>query len=206
MKEMLSSLSQRQIEHRHGSLLALSHAIHRRLGAQQRMGAEPSIADCDEIVNVTTILIENLSDQQPLLVSAALNGISLIGSVIPLPLALQPDGPTYDCNERMDIDGDNAPKKFTKANVAQTVLRLLKSAHSRPKIREEAAVCLGFLAVGDGAYFTQGNLDAFIKLIKLVGGGTLSVGRTQSAGAYSTSFHFFPFFPFFFHRPDRRKT
>lgn len=163
---MLSSISQRQIEHRHGSLLALSHAIHRRLAAQRKRGIEPMTADCDEITRVTTILIENFSDQQPLLVSAALNGISLIGSIVSLPLLHPTVGATYDCNERMDVDGDS--KLFTKAYVAQTVLQLLKSAHSRPKIREEAAKCLGQLAIGDGAYFTQGNLNAFIKLIKLV--------------------------------------
>lgn len=177
IKEMLGSLSQRQIEHRHGSLLALSHAIHRRLGNQQKNGSASTMSDCNEINRVITILIEYLSDQQPLLVSAAISGISLIGSVIPLPLENQAASgsstatttavpSTYDCNEQMDVDGDS--KTFTKAYVAQTVLQLLKSAHSRPKIREEAAHCLGQLAVGDGAYFTQGNLDAFSKLIKLV--------------------------------------
>lgn len=179
IKDMLSSLSQRQIEHRHGSLLALSHAIHRRLGNQRKNVSDTTLTtDCNEINRVITILIEYLSDQQPLLVSAAISGISLIGSVISLPLenhsakgSSESSGSTavhntYDCNEQMDVDGDS--KTFTKAYVAQTILHLLRSAHSRPKIREEAAHCLGQLAVGDGAYFTQGNLDAFSKLIKLV--------------------------------------
>lgn len=57
---------------------------------------------------------------------------------------------------------------MSKEFVSDTVLRLLKSAHSRPKIREDAATCLGFLAIGDGKYFAAKNLKSFIALIKLV--------------------------------------
>lgn len=159
IKETLSSLSQRQIEHRHGSLLALSHAIHRKLTYQHKHKIESTISNCNDTKRFTTILIEYLSDQQPLLVLAAINGIALIGSVIPLPL-------DSTNTEAMDVDGES--KTFTKTHVANTIVHLLKSAHSRAKIREEAALCLGQLAIGDGAFFTQFNLDEFIKLIKLV--------------------------------------
>lgn len=175
IKEILSSLSQRQIEHRHGSLLALSHAIHRKIVFWQKSGTlnETDTSTWSELKRVVIVLIEHLTDQQPLLVSAAINGISLIGSVVKLPLpersgdsSSSSTASTYDADEKMDVDGDL--NEYSKSFVAQKVLHLLKSAHSRPKIREEAALCLGHLAIGDGAFFTQGNLNAFTKMIKLV--------------------------------------
>lgn len=168
-------MSQRQIEHRHGSLLALSHALHRKIIHLRKTGklTETLTSEWIEPKTVLYMLIEHLNDQQPLLVSAAISGISLIGSVIKLPLPeRQNDGSSnetvenYEFKEKMDVDGES--KDFTKAHVAQTILRLLKSAHSRQKIREEAALCLGHLAIGDGAFFTHANLNEFIKLIKLV--------------------------------------
>lgn len=171
-------MSQRQIEHLHGTLLALSHAFYRKIKSWQTSGTldEKLTSDWAELKQVVVLLIDHLTDQQPLLVSAAINGISLIGSVIKLPLPDQSGNvgagsssasSTYNPDEQMNVDGD--ANEYSKAFVAQKILFLLKSAHSRPKIREEAAHCLGHLAIGDGAYFTQGNLNAFTKMIKLVG-------------------------------------
>lgn len=176
IKDVLISLSQRQIEHRHGSLLALSHALHRKIDSMRKSGQldETITSNWPELKQVLVILIDHLTDQQPLLVSAAINGISLIGSVIKLPLpdrnteasSSSSSSSTYDADEQMDVDGES--NEYSKAFVAQKILFLLKSAHSRPKIREEAAHCIGHLAIGDGAFFTKGNLNAFTKMIKLV--------------------------------------
>lgn len=155
--------------------MALSHALHRKIGAWRKAGTldESFTSEWAELKSVVILLIEHLTDQQPLLVSAAINGISLIGSVIKLPL---PDrssdqsgsstAATYDSEEKMDVDGE--PNVYSKSFVAQKILYLLRSAHSRPKIREEAAHCLGHLAIGDGEFFTKGNLNAFTKMIKMV--------------------------------------
>lgn len=179
---MLVTLPQKQIEHRHGSILTFSHAIHRKIKLLQRNGTltDAFINNWSQLKKALDILIEYLNDSQPLLASAAIKGISLIGSATCLPLPAKPISDvaavestsssvptTYDPDEKMEIDGEK-PECYTKSYVAKTVLRLLRSAHSRPKIREEAAICLGYLAIGDGHYFAQGNLNAFIKLIKLV--------------------------------------
>lgn len=171
---MLNSLTHRQIEHRHGSLLALSHAFHRKIGHLRKASTfdENAMFEWAELKQVVNLLIEHLNDQQPLLVSAAINGISFIGSVVKLPLAARPASretsstKSYDVDEKMDVDDDQT--EYTKEYVGHKLLFLLKSAHSRPKIREEAAQSLGHLAIGDGAYFAQGNLNAFSNLIKLV--------------------------------------
>lgn len=171
------SLSNRQIEHRHGTLLALSHAFHRKISNFRRAGTlvNANLHEWAEFKLVVHLLIERLGDQQPLLVSAALKGLALIGSVAPLPLSDRSNDEasdlseisTYNPDEKMDVDEE--PKELTKSIVAHKVLYLLRSAHSRPKTKEEAAHVLGSLAIGDGAFFTKGNLDAFIKMVKLVG-------------------------------------
>lgn len=155
--------------------MALSHALHRKIASWRKEGTlnETIISQWPQLKTIVVLLIGHLTDQQPLLVSAAINGISLIGSVIKLPLPERSSGKsgsstitTYDINEKMDVDDESS--EYSKSHVAQKILYLLRSAHSRPKIREEAAQCLGSLAIGDGAFFTQGNLNAFTKMIKLV--------------------------------------
>lgn len=174
---MLHTLSQKQIEHRHGCILAISHAIHRRIKCDKSIDT----ANWQELKRALVVLIDHLNDQQPLLSSAAIKGISLIGSVtvLPLPNSSNDAEATYDPDEKMDVDGDTESRVHTKSLVAKTVLRLLRSAHSRPKIREEAAICLGYLAIGDGKYFTQGNLNAFIKMLKLTKDAALNIAIAQ---------------------------
>lgn len=126
--------------------------------------SDEQLNNWSELKNTIDILITNLGDNQPLLVSAAVKGLTLLGSIITLPL--QAHDTTYNVEEKMDVDGD--PQLFTKSYVARMLLKILKSTSAKAKIREEAAACLGFLAIGDGKYFTKGNLNAFMSLIKLV--------------------------------------
>lgn len=157
--------------------MALSHAMHRKISSCRKSNTlnDKITSEWTELKQVIILLVDHLTDQQPLLVSAAINGISLIGSVIKLPLPDRTESDagsssttaSYDVDdEQMDVDGEM--NVYSKAFVAQKILFILKSAHSRPKVREEAALCLGHLAIGDGAYFTNGHLNAFTKMIKLV--------------------------------------
>lgn len=175
---MLSTLAQKQIEHKHGCILTISHAIHRRIKSDKSIDT----SNWPELKSALTVLIGYLTDQQPLLSAAAIKGFSLIGSVtiLPLPNSASGTATTYDPDEEMDADANNDSKTPTKSLLAKIVLRLVRSAHSRAKIREEAAICLGYLAIGDGAFFTRGNLNAFIKMLKLAKDATLNIAIAQS--------------------------
>lgn len=144
----------------------MAHAFHRKIRSLQKQGqlTDDQLNNWPELKNTVDILITNLSDTQTLLVSAAVKGITLLGSIIALPLPAHDT--TYNVEEKMDVDGD--PQLFTKSYVARILLKIVKSTSAKAKIREEAAACLGFLAIGDGKYFTKGNLNAFISLLKLV--------------------------------------
>lgn len=138
-------------------------------------------------------VVKLLGDQQSLLVSAAIKGLSLIGSVAPLGL---PNGSSTTKDEKMDVDGefflfkkyndlfnsifaDASPAPSTKTSVSDTVFRLLKSAHTKAKTREEAAICLGYLAIGDGAFFVESNLKQFRTLLKLSKDTALNIAIAQ---------------------------
>lgn len=174
IRNVLQSLINRSLEHRHGSLLAISHAYYRKIKRCHTIDN-----NCPDFKKTVLILCGYLGDQQSLLVSAACKGLALIGSVACLPLPIGKEktenaaiGSTVaqtvvaDDSDQMQIDSDD--EQVTKVHLLNTILNLLKSAHSRPKIREEAAVCLGHLSIGDGEFFTQRNLNAYTGLLKLV--------------------------------------
>lgn len=176
---MLATLSGARIEHAHGCMLTVSHAFYRKIKKHRKANQYDldQIENWDELKTTVNLLIDRLDNQQSLIASAAIEGISLIGSITPLPITEKP-GELFESNEPMEVD--NLPKTVTKAGLGRIVLRLLKSAHSRAKIREEAAICLGKLAIGDGKFFAQQNLNAYIKMVKLTKETTLNIAIAKS--------------------------
>lgn len=140
----------------------MSHAMRRKILSWRKAGTlnVSKTSEWAELKQVVKWLAEHLSHQQQLLVSASINGLGLIGSVICLPL------PDTVGDEPIDVA--TVPTEYSKKYVGQKMLFLIRSAHSRQKIREEATHCLGHLAIGDPATFTQSNLNEFIKMLKLV--------------------------------------
>lgn len=189
IRNVLQSLINRSLEHRHGSLLAISHAYYRKI---KRCHTNEN--NCPDFKKTVLILCGYLGDQQSLLVSAACKGLALIGTVASLPLPNGKDpsenaksgltsaqSVAADDSDQMQVDSDE--EKVTKIHLMNTVLSLLKSAHSRPKIREEAAVCLGHLSIGDGEFFTHRNLLAYTGLLKLVSACS-PAARIMAIGLY----------------------
>lgn len=113
--------------------------------------------------------VKLLGEQQPLLVSAGIKGLSLIGSAAPLVLP-ETVADKMDTDESPAVAATDADALPTRLQVGEAVLKLLKSAHTRAKSREDAAVCLGYLAIGDGRTFAEWNLRQFLGLVKLVSG------------------------------------
>lgn len=174
----MQSLNNRSLEYRHGSLLAISNGFNRRIKrfSDQNYNSK-------HLKDTVLVLCSYLGDQQSLLVSAACKGLSIIGSVTALPL---PDGKessltqvaTTDDPTKMQVD--NEDEQVSKLYVMNAILKLLKSAHSRPKTREEAAVCLGLLAIGDGQFFTERNLNEYLKLLRLVSPNIIVIDLNKS--------------------------
>lgn len=166
IKEMLK-MSQRSLEHKHGSVVAISNAFNRKLLLVKTK------ENCTGLNEFVELLISFLKVTQPLLISAGVKGISLIGSVAELPL------PELEIDEKMDLDEEETPK-LTKDYVMKLILKLLSSGGIKNKIREESAHCLGHLTIGDGKYFTKKILSAFIALNKLTKDPALHIAIGQA--------------------------
>lgn len=95
--------------------------------------------------------------------SAAIKGISLLGSITVLPI---PNEPEENGDEKMELD--ESVQKIYKKDICKILFDLLESSHTKQKIREDSASCLGYLAIGDVKYFVGKVLDGFLGLIKMV--------------------------------------
>lgn len=122
---------------------------------------------CNFTIFYCLIAVDYLLDQHHLLNSAAIEGLSLLGSITELPLNEIPETITLTSTEEK-LDLVDVDDKKSKNFLFYSLFGLLRSAHSRPKIRENVATCLGHLAIGDGAFFTRRNLKGFRSLIKSV--------------------------------------
>ncbi|XP_050079558.1 proteasome-associated protein ECM29 homolog [Anopheles maculipalpis] len=170
----LQTLGSKSLETRHGSILAAAHAVHRKL-LLKRKGTNAIIEEWVILKELVELLISLLRDQQSLLQSAAIRSLSLIGSTTALPLPEE---------ESMDTDdgGEDAKKKTatTKASLMETLVALLQSGHTKAKIREDAAHCLGYLAVGDQQYYARKVLHRFLGMLKMSKDPALHIAMGQA--------------------------
>lgn len=147
----LSSASQKSLEHQHGSILALSNAIfYRVLFYRQNKDSEglSQLLKSSEIKNATSYLVKLLTDQKSLLVLAAIQSLSTIGCCMELPL----DEIIEESDQNnMEVDEHHQSKNY----VFKTIIQLLKSTQTKQKIREDSAICLGHLSIGDQKFFAK---------------------------------------------------
>uniref|UniRef100_A0A182W1W8 TOG domain-containing protein n=1 Tax=Anopheles minimus TaxID=112268 RepID=A0A182W1W8_9DIPT len=168
----LQTLGTKSLETRHGSILAAAHAVHRKLLLKKKdTGA--NVQEWAILKELVGLLVSLLRDQQSLLQSAAIRSLSLIGSCTALPL---PDVEGMETDE----GAENKKTVTTKASVMDTLLTLLQSAHTKAKIREDAAHCLGFLAVGDQKYYARKVLERFLGMLKLTKDPALHIAMGQA--------------------------
>ncbi|XP_050090264.1 proteasome-associated protein ECM29 homolog [Anopheles aquasalis] len=168
----LQTLGSKSLETRHGSLLAASNAVYRKLLIQRSSGV-PVASEWVSLKQLVQLLVSLLNDQQSLLQSAAIRGLCLIGSntVLPLPA---------DASESMETDASTTGStSASKTSLLETLMTLLQSAHTKAKIREDSAHCLGYLAIGDREYFARKVLERFLKLLKLTKDPALHIAIGQ---------------------------
>ncbi|XP_058066629.1 proteasome-associated protein ECM29 homolog [Anopheles bellator] len=159
----LQTLGTKSLETRHGSLLAAANAVYRKL-ILRRSAQSQTEGQWDTLRGLVELLVQLLTDQQSLLQSAAIRSLCLIGSHAVLPL---PD-------ERSD------EKQPSKAYLFDTLIALLQSGHTKAKIREDSAHCLGYLAIGDRDYFARKVLERWLGLLKLTKDPALNIATGQA--------------------------
>jgi proteasome component ECM29 len=111
-----------------------------------------------------------LSHATALLISVAIQGLGLIGSAAALPLTNE---------DSMEIDGQIADSIIrSKPALIKKLFSLVQSGHTKAKVREEAALCLGQLTVGDRT-LVQTVLDGFLALIKMSKDPAMHIAMAQ---------------------------
>uniref|UniRef100_A0A182JSK2 Proteasome-associated protein ECM29 homolog n=1 Tax=Anopheles christyi TaxID=43041 RepID=A0A182JSK2_9DIPT len=170
----LQKLGNKSLETRHGSILAASHAVHRKLLLNKSV-SDKAVKEWDLLRELIELLVSLLRDQQSMLQSASIRSLSLIGSCTALPL---PEEEVMDTEETEE----NANKKTvtTKASLMETLITLLQSGHTKAKIREDAAHCLGYLAVGDQPYYARKVLERFLGMLKMTKDPALHIAMGQA--------------------------
>lgn len=133
-------------------------------------------------LNSNFVAAKMLCETQWLLVSAAVKCTSMIGKTVEIPnvqVEIQ-----VQCNNDDGDDEELAEYKSieasTKMIIFGVVFQLLRSTSARQKIREEAAKCLGYLAIGDGAHFTKKNLEKFLTLAKVQKDAALNIAISEA--------------------------
>ncbi|KAH8398984.1 hypothetical protein KR222_007687, partial [Zaprionus bogoriensis] len=183
ISDCLNNLTQRTLEHKHGWLLVLGHSFNRKIEQLKQQKAEKDYGKWTQFVDAIKIIAKMLFETQWLLVSAAVKCTSMIGKTVEIPnvqVEIQiacGNNDNYDEEELGELKSIEAP---TKVVIFGVVFQLMRCTSARQKIREEAAKCLGYLAIGDGAHFTKNNLEKFLTLAKVQKDAALNIAISEA--------------------------
>ncbi|XP_036334369.1 proteasome-associated protein ECM29 homolog [Rhagoletis pomonella] len=168
ISECLKDLPQKSLENKHGWMLVLGHAFSRKLALKSKTAAGKQLNEWEVFVNTVKIIVKMMHESQWLLVAAAVKCISMIGKMAIIPnveveILIPVSSDKNDDDD--DIEYETA-KASTKLLIYHDIYTLLRNVSVRARVREDAARCLGYLAIGDGEFFTQRNLDKFLSIVK----------------------------------------
>lgn len=163
INEIILSLAGRSVEHRHGTILFLGHAIHHRILYYRDLN-NFNYQNSDLLQKVLKVVVTSINDSEDLIKFAGLKSMSLIGRLVILPDLL------YEIPDNINITkfGLEKSEPRIKKITFHLISNILRSSSSTSRLREESALCLGHLAMGDSEYFTSRSLNEFINIIKLV--------------------------------------
>ncbi|EDW09599.1 proteasome-associated protein ECM29 homolog [Drosophila mojavensis] len=181
--DCLNTLSQKSLEHKHGWLLVLGHSFNRKIDQLREQNVSKDYANWTEFVNAVKIIAKMLTESQWLLISAAVKCTSMIGKVVEIPnvpVEIQCATSNNDDDDDAEMAETESIQISTKMIIFSVVFQLLRSTSVRQRIREEAAKCLGYLAIGDGAHFTKRNLEKFLTLTKVQKDAALNIAISEA--------------------------
>ncbi|XP_059609063.1 proteasome-associated protein ECM29 homolog [Phlebotomus argentipes] len=158
----LLNASNKSLEGQHGSLLAAAYGIHKRIDFLK----QPDILQWETLKTAVMVLMKSLLDSHPMIISAAVRGLSFIGGVTELPLPGEAEE---------EVEG-------SKQKLLNTLMGILKSNSVKQKLREEVCSCLASLSRGDSAFYARRILQEFLHLNKLTKDPALHIAIGQAIG------------------------
>ncbi|XP_076235930.1 proteasome adapter and scaffold protein ECM29 isoform X2 [Calliopsis andreniformis] len=146
ISEIMELLNKKNLESQHGSLLTLTYMMERRLISNKR--DMNSTFNLDTFVNVVKMICNFLGHSTILLMDAAIQSIGVLGKAHGLPL---PDG------------GEDKPNK--KA-IVEILFSVVNNVKFNTKVKENAAISLGYLCVGEDFPHTSEIVKKIIATVK----------------------------------------
>ncbi|CAL7951979.1 unnamed protein product [Xylocopa violacea] len=144
---IMSIMDKKNLEAQHGSLLTLTCMMERRL-IFNRNDINKEFFNWDLYVNVVKMICNFLRNNMVLLMDAAIQSIGILGKTCGLPL---PDEGEGDSNKKA---------------VVETLLSTLNNVKLNTKIKEKAALSLGYLCVGENFPYTSYIMNKIIATAK----------------------------------------
>lgn len=162
INEIISNLPSRSVEHRHGTILLLGHALHHKILTYRELN-NFDFLNWELLKRVLIVAVTSINDPENLIKFAGIKSLSLIGRLVKLP---NMPFEKFDNVKLTNFESEESESKI-KCLSFHLLSSILRSSNYKSKLREESALCLGYLAIGDCEYFTSRSLNGFINIIKL---------------------------------------
>lgn len=130
LTEIVNCTKNKVLEIQHGALLALSYMIEQKLLSLKQTNVE-GISNLKVYSVAVETMCSFLTDNNPLLMSAASQGIGIMGKTFALPLP------------------NNSDKGFNKMYIVEKLFSIFENPKLNNKIKETAIIALGFLCIGE---------------------------------------------------------
>ncbi|XP_066591555.1 proteasome adapter and scaffold protein ECM29 [Prorops nasuta] len=141
---MKTLANDKTLEIQHGGLVALTQMIERKIRFVQ--SSNQDLSDWKTYEDTVKIIVTFLNNTTPLTLSAAIEGIGIFGKTYCLPV---PDE-TTDC--------------ISKKGIVDKLLSILNNAKISTKIKQKAAISLGYLCIGENFIHCRYIVDKLISM------------------------------------------
>ncbi|KAG7212048.1 hypothetical protein KM043_012404 [Ampulex compressa] len=147
VSNIMDVVNKKSIEAQHGALLTLTYMIERKL-LLSRSETSNDLLNWPTYIAVTNTICTFLYDSTTMLMDAAIKGIGILGKTYALPLP---------------NDGE---AKSNKKAIVEQLFSILNNARLNTKIKENAALSLGQLCVGENFPHTTEIVNKIIATVK----------------------------------------
>ncbi|KAJ8667078.1 hypothetical protein QAD02_008740 [Eretmocerus hayati] len=145
ISKLLKTAKDKTLETQHGAVLVLSHSMERKLVVVRDTGMPNTniLTNWNTYIDVVKAICGFLDINNPLILMAAIDGIGAIGKSYALPL---------------DSEGEGN----SKLGLTEKLFSIFMNVKSSPKIKEKAALSLGYICVGEEFPHTKMIAEKFL--------------------------------------------
>ncbi|XP_011494527.1 PREDICTED: proteasome-associated protein ECM29 homolog [Ceratosolen solmsi marchali] len=145
ISKMLKITKDKLLENQQGAILALSYSMERKLNLQ-RNEDKNTLVNWNTYIDTVMAICEFLNVNNPMLLTAAINGIGVIGKTFALPLP------------------SDTEKTYSKKSVVEKLFSIFMNSKSNLKMKEKIALTLGYVCIGEDFPHSKIIIEKFIEI------------------------------------------